>query len=59
MSLHGVEWIKSGRKMKKILVPDLRVDRFSVQCAEGLSKLCLNRAYFYDQSWHGKAVNYF
>ena len=42
-----IEWMKNG----KIVVPDLRVDRFSVQCAKAVSKLCSNRAYFYDQSW--------
>ena len=48
--LRGVGRIKSGRKMEKIVVPDLRVDRCSVQCAKGVSKLCSNRGYFYDQS---------
>ena len=58
MSLHGVRRIhvQSGRKMgkkkkKKKVVPDLRVDRFSVQYAKAVSKLSSNRPYFYDQSW--------
>ena len=52
VSLHGVRRIHSGRKMeKKTVVPDLRVDRFSVQNAKAVSKLSSNRAYFYDQPW--------
>ena len=31
-----IKWTKNG----KIVVPDIRVDRFSVQCAKALSKLC-------------------
>ena len=52
VSLHGVRSIQSGRKMeRKTVVPDLRVDRFSVQYAKAVSKLSSNRPYFYDQSW--------
>ena len=41
-----IKWTKNGKTM----VPDLRFDRFSVQCAKAVSKLSSNRAYFYDQS---------
>ena len=42
---------KKKKKKKKTVVPDLRVDRFSVQYAKAVSKLSSNRPYFYDQSW--------
>ena len=37
-----IEWGKNG----KIVVPDPRVDRFSVQCAKAVSMLCSDRAYY-------------
>ena len=50
-----IEWTTNG----KIVVPDPCVDKFSVQSAKAVSKLCSNHAYFYDQSWHSKELNYF